>query len=85
MNLVNRFPEQAFVLDHIAKPDIKSGTIQSWKENITELAKAENVMCKISGMVTEANWYSWTADDKKPYFDVIYEKFLKENLMFGSD
>lgn len=85
IDLANRFPDQAFVLDHIAKPNIKSGAIQSWKEDIKELAKAENVMCKISGMVTEANWYSWTADDLKPYLDVIFENFPKENLMFGSD
>jgi len=55
IDLANRFPNQAFVLDHIAKPDIKSGEIQSWKENIIELGKAENVLCKISGMVSEAN------------------------------
>lgn len=85
IDLVNRFPDQAFVLDHIAKPDIKSGAIQSWKENIKELAKAENVICKISGMVTEANWHSWTMDDLKPYLDVIFENFSKKNLMFGSD
>jgi L-fuconolactonase len=85
IDLANRFPNQAFVLDHIAKPDIKSGEIQSWKENIIELAKAENVMCKISGMVTEANWKTWTADDLKPYLDVVFENFTPERLMFGSD
>jgi L-fuconolactonase len=85
IDLVNRFPDQAFVLDHLAKPDIKSGAILSWKEDIKELAKAENVSCKISGMVTEAHWHSWTADDLKPYLDVIFENFPKENLMFGSD
>lgn len=85
IDLVNRFPNQAFVLDHIAKPDIKSGTIQYWKEGVKELAKAENVMCKISGMVTEANWHTWKSDDLKPYLDVIFENFSKENLMFGSD
>jgi L-fuconolactonase len=85
IDLVNTFPDQAFVLDHIAKPDIKSGAIQSWKDGIKELAKAENVMCKISGMVTEADWNNWKADDLKPYLDVIFENFSKENLMFGSD
>lgn len=85
IDLVNHFPDQAFVLDHIAKPDIKSGAIQSWKEGIKELAKAENVMCKISGMVTEADWNTWKADDLKPYLDVIFENFSKDNLMFGSD
>ena len=85
IDLTNRFPNQAFVLDHIAKPDIKSGQIQSWKENIIELAKAENVLCKISGMVTEANWKTWTPDDLKPYLDVVFENFTSERLMFGSD
>lgn len=85
IDLANRFPNQAFVLDHIAKPDIKSGDIQSWKENIAELAKAENVMCKISGMVTEANWKTWTADDLKPYLDVVFENFTPNRLLFGSD
>ncbi len=85
IDLANRFPNQAFVLDHIAKPDIKSGDIQSWKKNIVELAKAENVLCKISGMVTEANWKTWTADDLKPYLDVVFENFTPERLMFGSD
>lgn len=85
IDLANRFPNQAFVLDHIAKPDIKSGDIQSWKKNIAELAKAENVMCKISGMVTEANWKTWTADDLKPYLDVVFENFTPNRLLFGSD
>ncbi len=85
INLVNSFPEQAFVLDHIAKPDIRSGEILSWKKNIEELAKAENVMCKISGMVTEADWNNWKAEDLKPYLDVIFENFSTSHLMFGSD
>jgi L-fuconolactonase len=85
IDLVNSFPDQAFVLDHIAKPDIKLGNILSWKKNIEELAKAENVMCKISGMVTEADWNNWKSDDLKPYLDVIFENFTAKNLMFGSD
>ncbi|TDD97785.1 amidohydrolase family protein [Flavobacterium cellulosilyticum] len=85
INLVNSFPNQAFVIDHIAKPDIKSGAILSWKEDIKELAQAENVMCKISGMVTEANWNKWKPDDLRPYLDVIFENFTTKKLMFGSD
>ena len=85
IDLVNSFPDQAFVIDHIAKPDIKSGTIASWKKDITEIAKAENVMCKISGMVTEADWNHWQTTDLKPYLDVIFESFSANNLMFGSD
>ncbi|MES2573943.1 MAG: amidohydrolase family protein [Bacteroidota bacterium] len=85
IDLANQFPDQAFVLDHIAKPDIKSGHIQFWKANIIELAKAENVLCKISGMVTEANWKTWTSDDLKPYLDVVFEHFTPNRLLFGSD
>jgi len=85
IDLANSFPDQAFVLDHIAKPDIKSGSIQSWKDGIKELANAENVSCKISGMVTEANWNKWKPDELKPYLDVIFENFSNKNLMFGSD
>lgn len=85
INLVNQFPDQPFVIDHIAKPDIKSGDILSWKKGIVEIAKAENVLCKISGMVTEADWSNWKTDDLKPYLDVIFENFSADKLMFGSD
>lgn len=85
IDLVNTFPNQAFVLDHIAKPDIKSAEKRSWEKGIKELAKADNVMCKISGMVTEAVWNSWKADDIKPYLDIIFENFTTNKLMFGSD
>lgn len=85
IDLANHFTDQAFVLDHIGKPDIKSGDISSWKKNIIELSKAENVCCKISGMVTEANWKSWTPDDLKPYLDVVFENFSPKRLLFGSD
>lgn len=85
ISLVNDFPEQKFVIDHIAKPDIKSGDILSWKKGIEEISKYENVSCKISGMVTEANWYSWNVEDLKPYLDVIFDNFSTDQLMFGSD
>jgi L-fuconolactonase len=85
ISLVNQFPDQPFVIDHIAKPDIKSGDILSWKKGIEEIAKAENVWCKISGMVTEADWKTWKTDDLKPYLDVIFENFSADKLMFGSD
>jgi L-fuconolactonase len=85
IDLVNTFPNQAFVLDHIAKPDIKSAEKRSWEKGIKELAKADNVMCKISGMVTEADWNSWKPDDIKPYLDIIFENFTTNKLMFGSD
>ena len=85
IELVNQFPDQPFVIDHIAKPDIKSGDILLWKKGIQEIAKAENVSCKISGMVTEADWKNWKTDDLKPYLDVIFEIFSTDKLMFGSD
>lgn len=85
IDLVNAFPNQAFVVDHIAKPDIKSGDIFSWEKGIKELSKADNVMCKISGIVTEADWNSWEVADLKPYLDVIFENFGTNKLMFGSD
>ncbi|WP_456313937.1 amidohydrolase family protein [Pseudomonas shirazensis] len=85
IELVNQFPDQPFVIDHIAKPDIKSGDILSWKKGIEEISKAENVSCKISGMVTEADWKNWKTDDLKPYLDVIFENFSTDQLMFGSD
>ena len=85
IQLVNQFHDQPFVIDHIAKPDIKSGEISSWKKGIQEISKAENVSCKISGMVTEADWKNWKTDDLKPYLDVIFENFSADKLMFGSD
>jgi len=85
IDLVNRFPEQKFVIDHIAKPNIKSGEIESWKNSIQEIAKFDNVSCKVSGMVTEADWKNWKAQDLQPYLDVIFENFSTDKLMFGSD
>lgn len=85
IELINQFPDQPFVIDHIAKPNIKSGDILSWKKGIQEIAKAQNVWCKISGMVTEADWKNWTPDVLKPYLDIIFENFSTDKLMFGSD
>ena len=85
IELVQRFPEQPFVLDHIAKPFIKDGTLEPWVAQIRELAKASNVMCKVSGMVTEAKHGAWLAEDFRPYLDVVFECFGSERLMYGSD
>jgi len=85
IDLVKSFPEQKFVIDHIAKPDIKSGDIASWKRGIEEIAKFKNVSCKISGMVTEADWNAWKPSDLKPYLDVIFENFSADKILFGSD
>ncbi len=85
VKLVERFPEQRFVLDHLAKPYIKDGKISAWKTDIEILAKHKNVHCKISGMVTEADVLNWDENDFKPYMDVVFEAFGTNRLMFGSD
>lgn len=85
IELASRLPEQPFVLDHIAKPPIKSGKQERWCDHIRQLAKNPNVCCKLSGIVTEADWMHWTPEQCKPYLDVIFEAFGTERLMFGSD
>jgi L-fuconolactonase len=85
IELVRRFPEQPFVLDHIAKPAIRDGTLSPWREHIRELAQARNVTCKVSGMVTEARHDAWKADDFTPYLDTVFEAFGVGRIMYGSD
>jgi L-fuconolactonase len=85
MDFVNAFPDQPFVLDHLAKPHIKDKKIDQWKKDIQTLASFENVFCKVSGMVTEAHWKGWTKDDFIPYLDVVAESFGPSRLMYGSD
>jgi L-fuconolactonase len=85
IELVKRHPDQVFVLDHIAKPRIKENQISPWKENIKELARYQNVFCKISGMVTEADYKTWTEDQLRPYLETVLDAFGPERLMFGSD
>ncbi|RZK69055.1 MAG: amidohydrolase, partial [Pedobacter sp.] len=86
ISLVAQFPEQRFVLDHLAKPDIKNKQgDDEWKQNIVTLSQHPNVYGKISGMVTEADWHSWTYDDMVFYLDVMFEHFGTNRLMFGSD
>ena len=83
--LVFKFPEQVFVLDHISKPLIKDGKIEPWKTDIQRLASFRNVSCKISGMVTEADWHKWKPEDFKPYMDIVLEAFGPDRVMLGSD
>lgn len=83
--LVRESPYQQFVIDHLAKPDIKSGAIQQWKKDIVAIAKHPNVCCKVSGMITEADWHNWKASDFTPYLDTIFEAFGSKRVMFGSD
>lgn len=85
IQFVDKHPNQLFVLDHIAKPLIATGELSPWKENMIELAKRENVYCKLSGMVTEADFSNWTEEQLQPYFDVVLSAFQPSRLMFGSD
>jgi len=85
IDLVSRFPNQRFVLDHIGKPKISYTILDPWKSLITELAQYPDVYCKISGMVTEAEWKNWKKEDFLPYLDAVFEAFGPERLMFGSD
>jgi len=84
-DFVSCFPDQLFVIDHLAKPGIKNREITQWKKDITAVAKFENVFCKVSGMVTEADWKKWNPTDFYPYLDVLIETFGTDRLMFGSD
>jgi len=85
IRLVEQFPDQRFVLDHIGKPPIAEGKMQPWETGLRRLAKAPNVYCKVSGMVTEARWGKWQTGDFRPYLDVVFEAFGPERLMIGSD
>jgi L-fuconolactonase len=83
--LVATFPDQPFVIDHIAKPLIKDHEMKDWKKDIASIAQFENVHCKISGLVTEADWKLWTKEDFGPYLDVVFEVFGSKRILFGSD
>ncbi len=83
--LVRQCPQIRFVLDHGGKPGIKAGLVDPWREHIRTLASFDNVCCKLSGMVTEADMDSWTTDDLRPYVDHLLETFGTDRLLFGSD
>ena len=85
IQFVDKHPEQVFVLDHVAKPKIKAGELEPWAADIREMAKRPNVYCKISGMVTEADWEKWTPETMRPYLNTVLEAFGPRRLMFGSD
>ena len=82
---VERFPRQRFVLDHLAKPYIKKAEVQAWATGIRALAEFPNVFCKLSGLVTEADWNRWTPEQISRYIDVAFKAFGPERLMIGSD
>ncbi|NME71046.1 amidohydrolase family protein [Flammeovirga aprica] len=85
LQLVEKFPEQPFVIDHIAKPEIKDGNFSPWKEDIEAVAKHDNVYCKLSGMVTEADWKNWTEEEIHQYIKVVVDAFGVDRVMIGSD
>jgi L-fucono-1,5-lactonase len=84
-DFVQRFPRQRFVLDHLAKPPIKSGEIEPWADGLRRLAAFPNVFCKLSGMVTEADRQHWKPEQMTPYLEIAFQSFGPGRLMIGSD
>ena len=82
---VDRHPRQVFVLDHFAKPFIRTGALEPWSQGLRDLARRPNVYCKLSGLTTEADHARWGLADLRPYVDVALEAFGPRRLMFGSD
>jgi L-fuconolactonase len=85
IRLVDRFPEQAFVVDHLAKPDIAGHGFSPWRERLVELSRRPHVCAKLSGLVTEADWARWKPEDLHPYLEIALECFGPDRLMIGSD
>ncbi|NEU06928.1 amidohydrolase family protein [Flavihumibacter sp. R14] len=85
LKFLSQFPDQPFVIDHIAKPNIREGGIIQWREQLRQVALFPNVYCKLSGMVTEADLHNWATEDFKPYIDAAIESFGIDRVMFGSD
>ena len=85
IEFVAKFPKQLFVLNHIAKPLIKAKEIDTWARHMRALAAAPNISCKVSGMITEADWKNWRPEDLRPYLDVVFDAFEPDRLLFGSD
>ena len=85
VELVRACPDTQFILDHISKPYIAKGEIDGWAKDIRDLAQLPNVVVKVSGMVTEANWHDWTPETFRPYVNTVAEAFGADRLMFGSD
>jgi L-fuconolactonase len=83
--LVERLPQQRFVIDHMAKPEIRAGKLEPWAARMKELAGHPNVWCKVSGLVTEADWRDWRPAQMRPYLDSVFDAFGPDRLMFGSD
>ena len=85
IELVRRCPDVSFVLDHIGKPGIKDGLIEPWRREIHALATLPNVVCKLSGVTTEADHCAWTRDELRPYIDHVVESFGTDRILYGGD
>lgn len=85
LQLVSRFPDQPFVIDHLAKPNVKSGEFEPWATYMRKLGERQNTFCKLSGLVTEADWRHWLPSNFTPYLDLVFSAFGTSRLMFGSD
>lgn len=85
IKLVRQCPNVSFILDHIAKPDIKAGLLDPWRAELRELAQMKNVACKVSGLVTEADFARWTPADLRPYIDHVVDCFGFDRVIFGGD
>jgi L-fuconolactonase len=85
VQFIQKFPEQLFVIDHLAKPDFKQSDFSAFEKLVQTIAKNPNVFCKVSGLVTEAHWYNWKPEDFKTALDIVTENFSINRLMFGSD
>lgn len=85
LEFVKRFPNQKFVIDHIAKPYIKDGFFDGWAALMKEIAKHENVFCKLSGMITEADFSTWSPKQIHPYMELVLSAFGSNRVLFGSD
>lgn len=83
--LVKKNPNQTFIIDHLAKPYIKKGAIDQWKTDMEEIAQYDHVACKLSGMVTEADWSNWNYNQLEPYIDVVFNAFDTDRILYGSD
>lgn len=85
VELARRAPAVPFVLDHVGKPDIRHGLLDPWRDHIAQLAALPNAVCKVSGLVTEADHAAWTADDLAPYVGHVLATFGEDRVLFGSD
>ncbi len=85
LQFVERFPEQKFVIDHFAKPDIKNKVMQPWLSDLSKFAVYPNVYCKMAGLVTEADWVNWKKEEFVPYFEAVLSIFSADRIIFGTD